>query len=215
MLSKIRNDNAVMQLLIYVLLVMLFLIENNVLTGKYNIHSTLDDFIPFIPIFVVPYFAWYFFIVKTAVDFFNKSKEDFIKTFMSINLCMVIGMIIYLVFPNYQSLRPEFYTEDFFSQWVKLLQIADSPVSVCPSLHVAVSISLYNGVTHSSCYKNMPDVKFFTFVLTALICMSTVFIKQHSVIDVAAGIILGAAVYIFVYKIHFREKLETILELDE
>lgn len=206
MFYKINKDKALVQILIYIFLVLLFIMENSIITGKYNIHSKIDAMIPFIPIFILPYFSWFLFIAFTFVIFFIKSRKDLLNTFRSINLDMIIAIIIYIVFPNYQSLRPNTYAEDFFSQLVKLLQIGDSSSSVFPSLHVAISITLYLGIKSSVCFKDNSIVKFFTFILTILICISTVFIKQHSILDVLAGIFLSFVVHIFVYKIFINYK---------
>ena len=207
MFYKIEKDKALVQILIYLFLVLLFFMENTIIDGKYNIHSKIDTMIPFIPIFVLPYFSWFIFIAVTFIIFLNRSREAFINTFKSINLDMIIAIIIYIIFPNYQSLRPSIYAEDLFSQLVKFLQIGDSSSSVCPSLHVAISISLYLGIKHSVCFKDNSLVKFFTLMLTILICISTVFIKQHSIVDVLAGISLSLVVHIFVYRIYCNYKL--------
>nr|WP_312577062.1 phosphatase PAP2 family protein [Sedimentibacter sp.] len=207
MICKIKNDKAIQQIFIYAILNLLFLIENVLVVGKFNIYSPIDDMIPFVPIFIVPYFMWFLFIIFTGTYFLLKSKEDLRKTFLSINLCMIIAIIIYKIFPNYQTLRPEVYGTDFFSQWLRLLQISDSSSSVCPSLHVAISISLYFGVVNSNCFKNKSGVKIFTLILTILICISTVFIKQHSIIDVAAGLLLSVLVYAYVYKINSKAQI--------
>lgn len=206
MFYKIKNDKALWQVFIYLVLVMIFFIENNINLGGHNIHSKIDDRIPFVPIFVIPYFSWFLFIVGIGLIFLIKSKHDLRKTFLSVNLCMAIGLIVFIIFPNYQSLRPEIYANDFFSQWVRVLQMEDSSSSVCPSLHVAVCISLYTGVSHSTCYSNRSDVKFLTLILTILIILSTVFIKQHSIVDVAFGVLLGVVVHLFIYKIYFNPK---------
>lgn len=207
MIDKIKEDKALTQVVLYLGLIIIFMIVNNMNLGGYNIHCKIDYMIPFVPVFVVAYFSWFVFIVATGIIFLLKSKEDLRKTFLSINFCMAIGIVIYVVFPNYQLLRPTTYGNDFFSQWVKLLQQGDSPSSVCPSLHVAVSICLYTGIANSVCFKNRPKIKFFTLVITILICISTVFIKQHSVVDVGFGILLGITAYVFVYKFYFNEKL--------
>lgn len=213
LIDKIKNDKAIQQVLYYIVLGLIFLLENVIIKGKFNMHSKMDDIIPFVPIFVIPYFMWYIFIVLEEVYFLLKSKEDLRKTTLSINLCMITAMIIYILFPNYQSLRPVAYESDFFSQWVRLLQMSDSSSSVCPSLHVAVAISLYLGVINSSCFIKQPGIKLATLILTFLICISTVLIKQHSVIDVAAGMLLSISVYIYVYKI--KENEQALLYYEE
>lgn len=207
MFRKIKEDKALWQVFTYLILITVFLAVDHINVSGTKIQSKMDDWIPFVPIFVVPYFAWFFFIVITGIILFKRSKLDLRKTYLSVNLCMLIGLIAFLLFPNYQTLRPEVYGDDIFSQWVRLLQMGDTPSNVCPSLHVAISISLYTGITHSTCFEKRKGIHFFTWILTNLIILSTVFIKQHSVVDVAFGILLGVSVYIFVYKIYFNPAL--------
>lgn len=207
MFIKLRNDKALWQVFFYLVTVIIFFAEKALILGGYNIHSKLDNLIPFVPIFVIPYFSWFLFIAGTGLIFLIKSKQDLRKTFLSVNLCMAIAMLVYLIFPNYQSLRPAAYASDIFSQWVKLLQLKDSSSEVCPSLHVAVCISLYTGITHSICFRDRSIIKSLAFILTILIILSTVFIKQHSMVDVAFGLLLGVVVYLFVYKIYFNPTL--------
>jgi membrane-associated phospholipid phosphatase len=207
MLKKIKNQKEVFQLVVYVVMVMTFLIVNTIERGGYDIRCKWDDYIAFIPIFVIPYFLWYLYILVVGFVFYMKSKNDLRKMLLMVNICMAIAVIIYIVFPNYQSLRPTAYASGFFSQWVRLLQQGDSPSSVCPSLHVAVSVVLYYAVANSVCFKDNFKIKTSALFLTILISISTVFIKQHSIVDVVFGFLLGVVAYVFVYKFYCNEKL--------
>lgn len=206
MLNKLKDNRHLIQVFTYLILITIFLVEDNINLGGHIMYSKLDDMIPFVPAFIVPYCSWFLFIAFTGITFFLKSKIDLEKTFLSINICMAIGLLTYFIYPSCLTIRPKTYDKDIFSQIVKLLQEGDSPSSVCPSLHVAVSISLCTGILNSIYFKNKNIIKFFTVILTFFICISTLFIKQHSVIDVAFGLLLGFASYIFVYKIYFSKK---------
>ncbi len=201
MFETIRKNKAITQVLIYIFLAAVFLVQNHFNHGIYQIHSRIDDAIPFIPAFVAGYFLWYFLLIGVGIFFLIRSKDDLYKTYLSINICMIVALTIYLLFPNYLALRPADYAQDFFSQWVRMLQTIDNPVGVCPSLHVATSVSLFAGISESPCFNHNKAVKTFAFLTVSFIISSTVFIKQHSVIDVACGLLLGIIVYLYVYKI--------------
>lgn len=207
MFTKIKNDKALQQVVIYFLLVAVFLVQNNINLGGHEIYCKWDEMIPFLPIFIIAYVFWFVLIALTGFCFFCLSRIDLRKTFMSINICMAIGLIVYFFYPNYVSIRPEVYGDDIFSQAVKFLQEIDSSSSVCPSLHVAVNVSIYTGAIHSACFRNRRGIKIFLLLITILVSMSTVFIKQHSIIDVAFGVLVAMIAYVFVYKIYFNEKL--------
>lgn len=217
MIKKLKNDKALFQVAVYIILVAIFLIENNINLGGHRIYSKLDDLIPFLPAFITIYCLWYFYIAGTTIIFLLKSKMDLRKTCFSMNVCMAVALLVYFIYPNYISIRPTAYGSDIFSQAVKLLQTGDSPSSVCPSLHVAVCISLYTGIASSAYFKNKRGIKFAALILAILISISTVFIKQHSIIDVLFGALLGVASYAFVYKFYFNEKLfpNHVLETDK
>lgn len=200
MLKKIKNDKALTQAFIYFILLAVFLLINNHVAGKYVMYSRFDDLIPFVPAFVIAYYTWYAFFFLTALFLFLRSREDFIRTILSINLSMAITLAIYVLFPNYQDLRPTVYAADFFSQWVRSLQEFDSASSVCPSLHVSVTLTLFLGIINSLYYKDRRSLKLAALIITIMICASTVFIKQHSIVDVAAGMLLSFLIYLFVYK---------------
>lgn len=207
MIKKLKNDKALVQFAVYIVLVAIFLIENNINLGGHKIYSKLDDLIPFVPAFIVLYCAWYFYIGGTCLIFLLKSKTDLRKTAFSMNICMAIGLLVYFIYPNYITIRPSVYGSDVFSQAVKVLQMGDSPSSVCPSLHVAICVALYTGIADSALFKGRTKIKVSAFILAILISISTLFIKQHSIIDVLFGALLGVASYAFVYKFYFNEKL--------
>jgi len=204
MLKRIRKNKGIAQVIIYIFLAAIFLIQNHFNPGLYRIHSWIDELIPFIPAFITGYSLWYLLLAAVGIYFLFYSEEDLYKTFYSINICMVIALSIYLIFPNYIALRPSSYDQDFFSQWVKMLQAIDNPAGVCPSLHVATSISLYAGIAGSPCFRQRIAVKALAFIIVSFIIVSTVFIKQHSVIDIVCGILLGLFAYLFVYR--FKSK---------
>ena len=45
-------------------------LEKHVRRGYYLIHSPLDDYIPFVEYFIIPYFLWFVFIAVTGAYFF-------------------------------------------------------------------------------------------------------------------------------------------------
>ena len=109
-------------------------------------------------------------------------------------------MAIYIMFPNRQDLRPaEFPRDNFLTRCIGLLYSLDTNTGVCPSLHVAYSIGI------ASVWVKQKDVsmlwKAFVVVAVILICLSTMFIKQHSAVDffvaipvclLAEGIVYGS-----------------------
>ena len=146
------------------------------------VSCSLDYKIPFLEIFVIPYVGWYLLIAVSLLYFAFYNVENFKRLQIFIIVTQVAAMIIYITFPNFQPLRPDVYPRDnFLTDIVALLQTADTNSNVCPSLHVAYSIGI------ASIWLKEKDAKWWIKTLIVifciLVCLSTAFIKQHSVID--------------------------------
>lgn len=164
----------------------------------YVIHSPLDDIIPFCEIFVVPYVFWYLLIVITLVYFALYNTDNFRRFQTFIIITQVVAMAIYIIFPNVQQLRPEEFARDnIFTQIVSIIYSVDTNTNVFPSLHVAYSLGIAS-VWLKEKTASLPW-KIFVVVAVILICLSTAFIKQHSVLDGFAAIPICIAAEIAVY----------------
>lgn len=163
--------------------VLYFITENLIPAQKCSVvHTPLDDMIPFCEYFVIPYVFWYLLIVITLLYFALYNVDSFKRFMTFIIVTQVVAMAIYIIFPNRQDLRPtEFERDNFCTQIVSLLYTFDTNTNVCPSLHVAYSLGI------ASAWLKRKRVcipwKIFVVVAAILICMSTVFIKQHSAAD--------------------------------
>ena len=165
-----------------------FLTENLIPEEScHAIHCALDDAIPFCEYFVIPYVFWYVFIVGSLLYFLLYNVDSFKNLQTYIIITQVVATVIYIVFPNKQELRPEvFPRENVFTALVGLLYSADTNTNVCPSLHCAYSIGIA-----SVWLKEKGLSKGFKAMIAAMafvICISTAFIKQHSVVDFFAAI---------------------------
>lgn len=151
------------------------------------IHSPLDDLIPFCEWFLIPYVGWYLLIVVSLVYFALYNPTNFRRLQTFIIVTQVAAMAIYILFPNRQDLRPiEFPRENFLTDCIGFLYSFDTNTGVCPSLHCAYSIgiaSVWLKEKNASAY-----AKTFVVVFVILVCLSTMFIKQHSVIDFFAAL---------------------------
>lgn len=153
----------------------------------FAVHSPLDDLIPFCEYFVIPYVFWYILIVGSLLYFLLYSVDSFKNLQKYFIITQVIAVLAYILFPTRQDLRPAvFASENFFTQLVGLLYSADTNTGVCPSLHCAYSIGIASVWLREKSASSL--TKGFITVTAVLICLSTVFIKQHSVVDVVAAI---------------------------
>ena len=196
----------------FIYLVWFFLLENRSNVTFHTIHIKLDDLIPFNEYFVIPYFLWFLYIAGTILYFFFTSKEDYYKCCAFLFIGMTICLIIYTIWPNEQNLRPDTFTRDnIFVAIVKTLYTTDTSTNVCPSIHVYNSIGAHIAITHSK-LKEKRGLCAASFVLAVSICLSTVFLKQHSAFDGICAVGLSIVMYLLVYKVDYTTLIQTIKE---
>ena len=171
----------------------------------YPVHCFLDDWIPFSEIFLIPYVFWYFLIAFTLVYFLLYYVDSFRKLQIYLIILQTVAMIIYILFPNRQDLRPETFARDnILTRGVALLYRIDTNTGVCPSMHVAYSIGI------ASAWLKIKEVKawwkVFVVVIAGIICLSTMFIKQHSAVDFFAALPLCLLAEYLVYVRKWKKK---------
>ena len=165
-------------------------------TSNFNvIHTALDDKIPFIEFFIVPYMLWFGYVAYAVLYFFFKNKEDYYR------LCtfLFVGMTVFLV----------------VSHMVAWLYATDTPTNLFPSIHVYNSLGVHIAICNSKEFKDRPKLKLASFILMVSIILATMFLKQHSVFDVVTAFVMAAVMYSFVYGRNFafgRSKAKESLE---
>ena len=161
----------------------------------------LDDRIPFLPGFAPIYCLWYPFLLVPGLYLLVKDPEGFRRFLWSFMLGTGACLLICTVFPNGQNLRPtEFPSDGFCVRLVQALYAADTNTNVLPSMHVVGSVAVFYGALHSRSLRRPAPLAAIA-VLTVAISLSTVFIKQHSVLDILTAIPLCVAVWLAVNRI--------------
>ena len=178
-----------------------FYLERNV-TRFHIIYSKLDDLIPFNEVFVIPYFLWFLYIAVTILYFLFTSKNEFLRLCANLFIGMTICLTIYTLWPNGHHLRVNLNAlgrSNIFITILSKLYSMDTATNVFPSIHVFNSIAAFIAIHKSSRLRKLPLVQGGAFLLTVLIIMSTVFLKQHSVMDVFGAFALSIIMYSIVY----------------
>ena len=109
---------------------------------------------------------------------------------------MTMALLFYAIVPNGLALRPRYVPgNDIFSNAVRSLYRTDTPMNVCPSIHVFNSVTLMLAYYRTRCF-DAPRLRWMrpaAAVLCVSITLSTMLLKQHSVIDVVFGMLLAFA----------------------
>lgn len=165
------------------------------------IHVAADDHIPFCEIFVIPYFLWFAYVAAVVVFLFFKNRQEYRKACIFLCTGMTVFLVISTLFPNGHHLRfMEMPRNNIFTQMVAFLWKTDTPTNLWPSIHVFNSMGAHFAVIRSREFESRKGIRIASFLLSASIILSTMFIKQHSVFDVLTGIAMGAIMYVFVYR---------------
>lgn len=163
-------------------------------------YSKLDNYIPFVKYMVLPYLFWYIYIIMALVYLGFNHRGDFYRLSFFMFAGMTICFIIYMKFPNGQNLRPIIVEKDFFSRIIKSIYSKDTPTNSAPSMHVLNSIAVHIAIIKCVAFKKNVWIKWGSFITMVLIILSTVMIKQHSILDVIYGIGLSIGLYLLTYK---------------
>ena len=167
-----------------------FLTENLIPAEKcHPIHCIVDDMIPFNEYFVIIYTMWFLFCFGWLLYYLLKDVKQFSRVQIYIMCTQAIAMAVYIIYPNRQDLRPEtFSRENFFTFIMSIIYAFDTSTGVCPSLHVGYSFAITSVVTKD---KNMPVwVKILCWIFSFAVSYAVCAVKQHSFVDVAAGMIM-------------------------
>ncbi len=177
----------------WVLYLLVFsLIEHLPRSRHLILHARLDDMIPFVKYAAPFYYIWFAALAVTyAVFLFRGSRKMYWKLYVSMALCTFTTLIFYLLVPNGVDLRPaSVQGNDVFAWMMRMIWMADNSYNVCPSLHVSTSV-LMDLLWQRSGLLRKNWQKAAVRVIDILIILSTMFLKQHSVIDVITGLFYG------------------------
>ena len=213
MLSKIKKYRHGFIIAIYFVayLILFGYLEHRPVRAYHVVHTVFDDMIPFCEIFIIPYLLWFPYVIMTVVYFLfrNKNKKEYFQLIFNLMMGMTVFLVVSYIYPNIQQLRPAvFPRNNIFTQLVAGIYKTDTPTNILPSIHVFNSLAVYFAIRHCQALKNKKWIQIGSLILSTLIVLSTMFIKQHSVIDVC----LGTTLALFGHLLFYPQRVE---EYDE
>lgn len=189
-------------------------LERTVTTHFALVHMRLDDYIPFIEYFVIPYYLWFPYIAVTVITFIFLDKRDYYKLCITLGTGMTLFLLISFLIPNGHDLRPlTFERDNIFTMLIKTMYAVDTPTNLFPSIHCYNSLMAHTAIMENETLKKHKGIQIISLLLCVSIVLSTMFIKQHSVFDVLTALALSVIMYLLVYRPgintcfkHFRDK---------
>ena len=150
------------------------------------------DVFPLAVAWVIPYTLCYLVWVAALAWLIWKTDETQFRTAIAglLFVCS-LGVTVYLLFPTY-VVHPEIPGDDILSKLLLTLTVAGGDHDALPSAHIYVTTIL--ALFYSRWY---PRQRWLWLVILILVSLSTLFTRQHYVLDVLAGYLAGWLGYLF------------------
>jgi membrane-associated phospholipid phosphatase len=165
----------------------------------YRPELALDRAVPLQPAWMFVYGSLYVFVVILPLLVVRQQElaRRAMRAYLTVMITAYIG---FLLFPTLAP-RPEDVVGDGFSAWtLRIAYSIDPPHGCFPSLHVA-----YSFVSALTCYRVHRGVGIAAAVWAALIGVSTLYTKQHYVVDVVAGALAAYGAYVLFLRTYPRD----------
>lgn len=164
--------------------------------GLFTVWQTeLDDKTPYVPSMVYAYVSWYLQLALIGLPVFFAGGEGggrrWLRLIYSTFAVMIVADLCFLFFPTW-GYRPPVGTTQPVTAWLlEWLHSIDAPTNLFPSTHVAISVTFTYYYCEHALERRQWLRALLVVIWTLLICLSTVFIKQHYWPDVWAGLLLA------------------------
>ena len=184
------------------LYLLLFLALERMPLGRYwATQLPVDARVPFCEWFVIPYCLWYPFLVITGLYLLRRDRAAFRRYMFFLGSTFRLSELIWFLLPNGQDLRPAVLPrENPLTALIAGLYRVDTNTNVFPSVHVLGSVGAALAVWDCRTLSEKKLLRAGAAALAAVICLSTVLIKQHAVLDVVGGLLLGGLAARAVYR---------------
>ena len=179
--------------------------------------EAIDGAIPIIPIFILPY-VWAYAYWAMAPMAVSKCKlRHFLNYLASYLVACLIGAVILIFAPTYmdrvaEGLLDTSRTGPLYALmrfWYSL-DGGEMAYNLFPSFHCINSTLSLLGVWGRP---EIPKgVQIYSLVITVAIYLSTLFVKQHYVLDVISGILIAAVAYFVCVKWNWGRLFEKPIE---
>ena len=194
----IKEHKEIYLFIFYFLFIALFGMIQKYYNPPYSHLATwpIDYYMPYNKYFIIAYAMWWPLVPAAFIYFYLRDIPSFKALCFQVLIVCYITLIIYLVYPSYLDLRQPIIESDICSNIIIWLRNIDPPRNVFPSLHVSETMSICFVVYKSKDILLNKFIKYFIYLISLMIIISTILIDQHSLADIILAIILSAIFYI-------------------
>lgn len=161
----------------------------------------LDRAVPLVPVWALIYGALYLFLILLPI-LVVRQDELIRRTVYAYLLIWITAYVFFFLYPT-EAPRPPSVVGEGYAMWgLRALYSSDPPYNCFPSLHVAHSF-----VSALASDRVNRGLGVLATICASLIALSTLFTKQHYVVDVIAGIVLALVAYVTFLANYPRERV--------
>ena len=183
-----------------------YFIAKQFITDYNLIGSIHDTKIPVINEFIYFYNIWYPFEIFTLYFIFKKNKDSYIKIIMTLIICLITANLCYWFYPTMVA-RPILNTYSNLTEFlVWFTYSTDTPVNCFPSVHCIICFIVIFG-TFENKLLNIYH-RLFIYFVNVMIIFSTLFVKQHVLIDVWGALFIAVLAYYLVSRLNLFNKIK-------
>lgn len=198
-----RPYRVTLSMVVLVSLVPLYIFIPELMPGR-TLHTpelTWDRAVPLEPTWALVYGAFYLFLILLPV-FVVRQEEQIRRTVRAYLMVWMAAYVCFLIYPTVAPRPAEVIGEGFAVWGLRFLYSSDPPYNCFPSLHVAHSF-----VSALACYRVHRGVGIAAALCASFTGASTLFTKQHYVLDVIAGMSLAFMAYVVFLRNAPREEI--------
>ena len=175
----------------------------------FDLTTSLDEAIPFEPLWAFVYLGCFFFWAVNYILITRQGKEGWFQFATGDYLSRIICGIFFILLPT-TNIRPEVTGNSFPELLIQFVYWIDAPTNLFPSIHCLVSWLCFAGIRGKSYVPKWYQA--FSALFAIAVFASTLFTKQHFIVDVAAGIVIAEACYYIGQHTKYYQKIEDIFD---
>lgn len=149
-----------------------------------------DPGLPFIPSFSIIYLSYHLFMaVSVFIFLFKPSQALVLKRYaMALFWAATLSTVVFLLMPTHVP-RPLLEGDSLALAGMRFIYANDQPYNCFPSMHVSWTLIASTYLQRLIGHRKLLSILNWTYMI--LICLSTVFTRQHYTTDVLGGLAVG------------------------
>lgn len=192
-------------ILIFGLNALIYFLIKLFINDYHLISVPFDNKIPFIKEFIYIYIIWYPFLIVSFFIVWKNNRQKYIKLILTTVISLIIVYMFFILYPTKVD-RPAVNTFNNLTTFITYVTFkSDTPVNCFPSVHCLLCFILMFSTIKDN---KLPLLfKIIANVLSVLIILSTLLVKQHVILDVIGSLILAILSFYIITNTKYLKKI--------